>query len=58
MTQWANQVWGGILGGLIVLIAAWLGVISALIVVGVLVGFFIGCIIYIGFRFSRGGRVR
>jgi hypothetical protein len=46
MRQWSWKVWGAILGGLIVVIAAWLGVISALIViVGVLVGFFIGAII-------------
>lgn len=61
MRQWSWKVWGGILGGLIVLIAAWLGVISALLViVGVLVGFFIGAIIdgNIAFRINRGGRVR
>ena len=61
MTHWSWKVWGAILGGIIVLIAAWLGVVSALIViVGILVGFFIGAIIdgNIAFRVSKGGRVR
>ena len=61
MRQWSWKVWGAILGGLIVVIAAWLGVISALIViVGVLVGFFIGAIIDgdIAFRIGKGNRAR
>jgi Small integral membrane protein (DUF2273) len=61
MKQWSWKVWGAILGGLIVVIAAWLGVISALIViVGALVGFFIGAIIDgdIGFHIGKGNRVR
>ena len=44
-----------------VVIAAWLGVISALIViVGVLVGFLIGAIIDgdVGFHMGKGTRVR
>ena len=54
MTQWSWKVWGAILGGLIVVIAGWLGVIVALIViVGALIGFMIGAIIDGDLSFRR-----
>ena len=59
MRQWNWKVWGAILGGLIVVIAAWLGIITALIViVGALVGFFIGAVIDgdVGFLIGKRNR--
>ena len=50
-------MWGAILGGLIVIVAGWLGVITAAIVIaGAVIGFLIGAVIDgdLGFRIRRG----
>ena len=57
MRQWRWKVWGAILGGLIVIVAGWLGVITAAIVIaGAVIGFLIGAVIdgNLGFRVRRG----
>jgi hypothetical protein len=57
MRQWRWKVWGAILGGLIVVVAGWLGVITAAIVIaGAVIGFLIGAVIdgNLGFRVRRG----
>ena len=50
-------MWGAILGGLIVIVAGWLGVVTAAIVIaGAVIGFLIGAVIDgdLGFRVRRG----
>ena len=57
MRQWGWKVWGAILGGLIVVVAGWLGVITAAIVIaGAVIGLLIGAVIDgdLGWRIRRG----
>ena len=57
MRQWGWKVWGAILGGLIVIVAGWLGVIAAVIVIaGAVIGLLIGAVIDgdLGLRIRRG----
>jgi len=57
MRQWRWKVWGAILGGLIVIVAGWLGVITAVIVIaGAVIGLLIGAVIDgdLGLRIRRG----
>jgi len=57
MRQWGWKVWGAILGGLIVIVAGWLGVITAVIVIaGAVIGLLIGAVIDgdLGLRIRRG----
>ncbi len=46
MTQWSWKIWGAILGGVIVVIAGWLGIeIAAITIAGIVIGFVIGAVI-------------
>ena len=57
MREWRWKVWGAIFGGLIVIVAGWLGVVTAAIVIaGAVIGFLIGAVIDgdLGFRIRRG----
>jgi hypothetical protein len=57
MRQWNWKVWGAILGGLIVVIAGWLGLkIAAIVIGGAVVGFLIGAVIDGNLGFRRGRR--